>query len=158
MLSRTYMAKQNRLLIGSDHAGFELKERLQKMLPQFHWVDMGTTQPQRVDYPDFAAQVARNIADAEDGALGVLVCGSGIGMSISANKIDGIRAAVVDNPTAARLAREHNNANIVCLGARFTAPEYAAEIVETFVRTAFSTDERHQLRVTKIHLLEERSN
>ncbi|MGZ3689136.1 MAG: RpiB/LacA/LacB family sugar-phosphate isomerase, partial [Bdellovibrionota bacterium] len=87
---------------------------------------------------------------------GVLVCGSGIGMSIAANKVPGVRAAVVENPVAARLSREHNDANVLCLGSRFVAPEYGAEITRVWLETPFSNDGRHKARVEKIARLEKK--
>ena len=88
--------------------------------------------------------------------LGILICGSGIGMSIAANKIAGIRAAVVENPVAARLARDHNDANVLCLGSRFIAPEYGSEIATAFLTTKFSADPRHEGRIGKIAALEKK--
>ncbi len=139
------------LLIASDHAGLELKTSLQKLLPQYKWQDCGPTKDGKVDYPDYAELLAKKITPT---ALGILICGSGIGMSIAANKIPGIRAAVVENPIAAKLAREHNHANILCLGARFTAPEYAAEMIKAFTEAQPSTDPRHENRIKKISTLE----
>jgi ribose 5-phosphate isomerase B len=147
---------QPRVLIASDHAGFELKQALQKALPSYEWVDLGPKDAGRVDYPDFAEQLATKISKGE-ATEGVLICGSGIGMSIAANKVHGIRAAVVENPIAAKLARGHNNANVLCLGARFTAPEYAAEIVQAWLETPFDPKAgggRHQQRIDKISKLE----
>ncbi|MCC7440415.1 MAG: ribose 5-phosphate isomerase B [Bdellovibrionales bacterium] len=137
------------LLIASDHAGFALKQTLQKLTPDLKWRDLGPTDEGRVDYPDFAERVAREVAGSNGSALGVLVCGSGIGMSIAANKVAGIRAAVVENPVAARLAREHNDANVLCLGSRFLAPEYAAEILRAWIGARFEGG-RHADRVRKI--------
>jgi RpiB/LacA/LacB family sugar-phosphate isomerase len=147
---------RGRVLIASDHAGIELKKDLQKGLPDWEWIDLGPTQLARVDYPDFAELLGRKIA-AGEAENGVLICGSGIGMSIAANKIPGVRAAVVENPIAARLAREHNNANVLCLGARFTAAEYAAEIVATWLEATFDPKAgggRHQGRIEKIAKIE----
>jgi ribose 5-phosphate isomerase B len=145
-----------RVLIASDHAGFELKQALQKALPNLEWQDLGPKDASRVDYPDYAEALAKKVANGE-AQQGILICGSGIGMSIAANKVHGIRAAVVENPIAARLAREHNNANILCLGARFTAPEYAAEIAQAWLNTPFDSKAgggRHQTRIEKISKLE----
>lgn len=147
--------QKKRIPIASDHAGFALKEALIKNLPEFEWEDLGPKDTGRVDYPDFAEKLCQKIANKE-ALQGILICGSGIGMSIAANKIPGIRAAVVENPIAARLSREHNDANVLCLGARFTAPEYAAEITQTWLNTPFSGDNRHQARVDKIHSLEKK--
>ncbi len=147
---------RGRVLIASDHAGIELKKALQKSLPDWEWIDLGPTQVARVDYPDYAETLGRKVA-AGEAENGVLICGSGIGMSIAANKIPGIRAAVVENPIAARLAREHNDANVLCLGARFTASEYATEIVAAWLESAFDPNAgggRHQSRIEKISKLE----
>ena len=141
------------VLIASDHAGVALKQAIQTALKDVSWRDLGPVGNDRVDYPDFAKLLAEEIADGQ-ATRGVLICGSGIGMSIAANKIPGVRAAVVENPVAARLSREHNDANVLCLGSRFVAPEYGAEIVETWLHTDFSGDERHLKRIRKIAELE----
>ena len=147
------MPNPKHVLIASDHAAVELKSAVQKALPDWEWQDLGPVNNARVDYPDFAERLATKIA-AGDAELGILLCGSGIGMSIAANKIDGIRAAVVENPIAAQLARQHNHANVLCLGSRFLAPEYAADIVKAFLETPFSLEPRHQQRVDKITAIE----
>ncbi|MGE0617135.1 MAG: ribose 5-phosphate isomerase B [Bacteriovoracia bacterium] len=142
-----------RVLIASDHAGFPLKTALQEILKDIEWDDLGPSNTSRVDYPDYAAVLARKISEgAAD--LGILICGTGIGMSIAANKFKGVRAAVVENPTSARLARDHNHANILCLGARMLGNEYAAEITRKFLDTSPSADPRHRGRVQKIGNLE----
>jgi len=151
-----------RIIIGNDQGGYDLKEKikdrlfLHKTKKEFKITavyDYGCLCPDPVDYPDFAEPVARQISRGF-ADLGILICGSGIGMSIAANKLPGIRAAVCDNPVSARLAREHNDANILCLGARFVAPEYAQEIVKVFLTTKFSNEERHKRRIKKISQLE----
>lgn len=142
-----------KVLIASDHAGFELKAAIQKELPDWDWQDLGPPSSARVDYPDYAEILAQAIARG-DAPCGILICGSGIGMSIAANKVPCIRAAVVENPVAARLSREHNDANVLCLGSRFLAPQYAAEIARTWLATPFSQDPRHQERLRKIARLE----
>ncbi len=147
------MADSKRVLIASDHAGVELKSAVQRLLSQVKWDDLGPPNADRVDYPDYAERLARKIA-AGEAEKGILICGSGIGMCIAANKVDGIRAAVVENPVSARLSREHNDANVLCLGARFLAPEYAAELVRIWLETPFSTDGRHGARVKKISAME----
>lgn len=147
-------AKPDSLLIASDHAGFALKQALQKQLPGAGWKDLGPAGTDRVDYPDFARLLSEQVAAAGPTARGILICGSGIGMCMAANKVDGVRAALADNPVAARLSREHNDANVLCLGARFVAPEYAAEIVQAWIDTPFSNDPRHMARVEKIRELE----
>ncbi len=143
-----------KIAIASDHGGFELKETLRAhLLSAGHsMVDLGPEDSGRVDYPDYAALVARNIASG-DAEVGVLVCGSGIGMSIAANKITGIRAAVVQDVEHARLAREHNNANVLCLGGRFTAPKLACDMVDVWLASE-CTGERHYVRIGKISDLE----
>jgi ribose 5-phosphate isomerase B len=147
------MTKSRRVLIASDHAGVGLKSEIQKSLPDWEWEDLGPVDVSRVDYPDYARLLGEKIQSGS-AERGILICGSGIGMSIAANKIDGIRAAVVENPVAARLSREHNDANVLCLGSRFIAPEYGAEIVQTWLKTPFSGDARHRQRVEKIGELE----
>lgn len=139
-----------RLAIGSDHAGFDLKESLKAYLQEAgHQVeDLGCHSTDRVDYPHFAQQVALAVAGGQ-AERGVLVCGSGIGVSIAANRIPGARAALVNEPLSARLAREHNDANVVCMGARLVGPDMAREVLRVFLETPFSGG-RHQDRVHQI--------
>lgn len=137
------------ILIGADHAGFSLKEEIKKGLTSYSWKDLGTHSPESVDYPDYAFHLANEIAQS-DQSRGVLICGSGIGMVIAANKISGVRAALVDNPISARLCREHNDANVLCLASRFLASPYAMEITKIFLETPFSKEPRHQRRIDKI--------
>ncbi len=146
-----------RVAIGADHAGFELKEQLKRTLDDLRveYVDVGTRSTESVDYPDYAAEVARGVA-ARTVDCGVLVCGSGIGMAIAANKVDGIRAASVTDEIAARLCREHNDANIIALGARLTSADRAATILRTFLETPFAGG-RHERRVAKIHAIEQQN-
>jgi ribose 5-phosphate isomerase B len=155
--SRASSARQRvltkKVLIASDHAGTELKAAIQKAMPEWHWLDLGPSTHDRVDYPDYAVELCRKLTSGE-ATSGILICGSGIGMSITANKVSGIRAAVVENPVSARLAREHNDANVLCLGSRFTAAEYGAEIARIFLETPFSGDARHQARIDKIRQVE----
>lgn len=141
---------KTKILIASDHAGFDMKEALKRLLPDFAFTDLGPKNMDRVDYPDFARKLTRKLVAEKSFTAGILICGSGIGMSIAANRVAGIRAALVENPTSARLAREHNDANVLCLGSRFLAPEYAAEIARIFIQTEFSQDARHQGRVQKL--------
>ena len=140
--------------IASDHAGFEQKQRLAAYLAArgHEVIDRGPENDDRVDYPDFAALVA---ADVANGAAerGVLVCGTGIGMAIAANKVDGIRAANVTTPEFAQLAREHNDANVVTVSGRFVAPETNEAILDAFLSTPFAGG-RHEARVAKIMALE----
>lgn len=144
----------SRIAVGADHAGFRLKQLLADRLRALgHEVDdHGTMSEERVDYPDYAVSVARAVAGG-DATLGVLVCGSGVGVSIAANKIAGIRAATVHDYTSARLAREHNDANIVCLGARFLGEQVAIDALDAFLGAAFEGG-RHIDRVAKITALD----
>jgi ribose 5-phosphate isomerase B len=143
----------NKILIASDHAGIGLKSQIIQRLTAWEWEDLGPLESSRVDYPDYAEKLAKKISSGE-ARFGILICGSGIGMSIAANKIVGIRAALVENPIAARLSREHNDANILCLGSRFLAPEYGSEIAAEWLNATFSQDPRHQQRIQKIKTLE----
>jgi ribose 5-phosphate isomerase B len=147
------MKSTQRILIASDHAGVSFKAELKKLLPEWEWNDLGPNDSSRVDYPDFAQLLGSKVATGE-AAFGILICGSGIGMSIAANKISGVRAALVENPISARLSREHNDANVLCLGSRLVAPEYGAEIIKVWLKTPFSQDPRHLQRIEKIRALE----
>lgn len=144
-----------RVAIGSDHAGYEGKEKAKQALAELgvEVEDKGTDNLESVDYPDFGAAVGRAVADGEV-ERGVVICGSGIGISIAANKVPGVRAALCWNEETARLAREHNDANVLCLGARFIEPELAARMIRTFVETEFSGG-RHAQRVEKLAQLDE---
>jgi len=136
--------------LGSDHAGYALKESLKPVFQRLgiHVTDVGAFNTDSSDYPDFAKPVAHLVADGEVD-FGVLVCGTGIGISIAANKVPGIRAALVHNVDGATLCRQHNDANILCLGGRFTPPDLAAKIVEAFIQAEFEGG-RHERRVKKI--------
>lgn len=144
-----------KIALGSDHAGFDLKERLRlKLSADGHEVaDMGTISTDSTDYPDFAALVGRAV---RDGAAdkGLLVCASGVGMSIAANKINGVRAALGTNPEEVSFVRRHNDANVLTVGAKYTAPELAEELVDVFLATPFEGG-RHARRIAKIQQLEE---
>jgi ribose 5-phosphate isomerase B len=141
------------IAIGADHAGFEYKEKIGTMLRQMglEVADYGTTSPASTDYPDYAHTVSLAVSSGK-ADLGILICGTGIGMAITANKHAGIRAANVESVRAATLARQHNNANILCIGARLTEWPVAEEIVQAFLATPFEGG-RHERRVEKIHLL-----
>jgi len=143
-----------RIAVGSDHAGFEAKGLLIDRLGArgVETIDLGTHGTASTDYPDHAARVASAVAGGE-ADFGILVCGSGIGMSMAANKVRGIRAAVCTDPYSAKLARAHNDANVLCLGARVTGPGLMEEIVSAFLETGFEGG-RHARRVEKIHELE----
>src|ERR1700744_1213266 len=137
-----------KIAIGSDHAGFDYKEALAKIDGDAEVKDFGTYSPESVDYPDFAHPVASAVEKGEFD-YGILVCGSANGVAITANKHQGIRAAICWNEELAALARKHNNANIVCIPARFISIELAEKIVQTFLNTAFEGG-RHANRVNKI--------
>ena len=142
------------LFMGADHAGYSLKEYLKSHLTQqgYDIVDVGVYSEEAADYPDIAHTLTARLASETRPALGILICGTGIGMSIAANKRPGIRAANASEPVSAALAREHNNANIICLGARVVGPELARATVEAFLRTGFSPEDRHHRRVQKLEL------
>src|SRR6202166_5401818 len=130
------MVESMRIALGSDHAGFDLKAVLAKALTDWghDTLDLGTDNAtDSVDYPDFGAAVGRSVASGEC-ELGVSVCGTGIGISIAANKVPGVRAAAVHDVTSAHLAREHNHANVLCLGSRLTGPAGGGEALEAWVR------------------------
>ncbi len=143
-----------RIAIASDHAGFALKEQLrEKLAAEGHEVqDFGTTDTESTDYPDYASLVGHEVAGGR-ADRGVLVCSTGIGMSIAANKVEGVRAALVMNEDAARLTREHNDANVIALAALFTGPAEAAPLVDMFLKTEFEGG-RHARRVAKIARIE----
>jgi RpiB/LacA/LacB family sugar-phosphate isomerase len=138
-----------KIALASDHAGYAEKERLKPLLEQLglEVADLGTVSEEAVDYPDYARKVAEQVADGR-AEQGVLVCGSGTGMAITANKVPGVRAAVAWSEETARLAREHNDANVMAIGARTTPPGQIPAIVRAWFSTAF--EPRHAERVRKI--------
>ena len=142
------------IAVGCDHAGYALKSELVGYLEELGYeiLDLGANSHDRVDYPDYGAAVGRAITEGK-ADLGVLVCGSGIGIGIAANKISGVRAATVHDVTSAHLAREHNNANIICFGERLIGPEIARESLVAFLNAEFQGG-RHAERVLKISDLE----
>ena len=144
-----------KIAIASDHAGFEEKERLKPLLDEMgiQYEDLGTVSEESVDYPDYARKVGEEVAQGKV-EQGLLVCGSGTGMAIAANKVPGVRAAVAWTEETARLAREHNDANVLALGARVTAPEELAKIVRAWFNAKFAGG-RHALRVDKIREIEQ---
>jgi ribose 5-phosphate isomerase B len=143
-----------RFVIASDHGGFELKEIIRKHLESLHIniYDLGTHDENSVDYPDYAHRLCEKILDGK-ATYGILVCGTGIGMSIAANRHKGIRAALCSDSYTAKMTREHNDSNVLCLGGRVIGPNLALHIVETFINTDFSQD-RHLCRIEKIELLQ----
>jgi ribose 5-phosphate isomerase B len=147
------MAKR-RVLVASDHAGVAIKAEIVRLVESlgFEAVDLGPTETTPVDYPDYARELATAVV-AGQGAWGILICGSGIGMSIAANKVAGARAALVSEPYSARMAREHNDANILVIGARVIGPEMIRAVIEVFAATPFTPgdDGRHARRVAKLN-------
>jgi ribose 5-phosphate isomerase B len=144
----------DRVVLGSDHAGLGMKSEAVRLVEEmgFEVGDMGPFSGEGVDYPDFAAKVAGEVA-AGRARLGILVCGTGIGMSIAANKVKGIRAAHCVIEFDARMARAHNDANVLCIGARVLGPGLAAEVIRAFLEQPFEGG-RHQRRVDKIAAME----
>jgi len=149
------MPEDKRLVIGADHAGFDLKEGLKPLLHRIGWTveDVGAFSSDAVDYPDVAAEVARRVSTGTF-PRGALICGSGIGMSIAANRFPNVRAALCRDAETARLSRLHNNANILVLAGRHTDLKTAAEIAEVWLQTPFEGG-RHQRRLEKIVNIEE---
>ncbi len=141
-----------RIALAADHAGFEEKEKIKRTLDELgvEYDDLGTNSAESVDYPDFAQKLAEKVASGEF-EQGILVCGSGTGMAIAANKVKGVRAAVAWKPDIARLAREHNNANVLALPGRFTSEEEAKEIVKAWFGAEFEGG-RHARRVDKLEV------
>ena len=147
-----------RIAIGGDHAGYPLKQHLVAVLQKWgHKVaDLGTDSTEAVDYPPFCAAVARSVVKGE-AALGIVLGGSGQGEQISANKVHGARAALCNDLYTPRMARQHNNANVLSIGARIVAPELAEEIMKIFLETEFEGG-RHQRRIDEITELEQQEN
>ena len=139
-----------KICIASDHAGFRLKEETKDFLvsKNISIIDLGPINDNSVDYPDFAKKVSNRVRSKKSD-IGILICGSGTGMAISANKSKGIRAALCYNLKSARLSRQHNNANIMCLGSRFTSKGSALRLISTFLKTKFEGG-RHLRRIKKI--------
>lgn len=143
------------VIIGSDHAGYKLKELIKDYLDEIgeKYIDVGTNSEESCDYPVFAEKAAKEVSDTEN-ARGILICGSGIGVSIAANKVKGVRAALCMSAELAELSRRHNNANILCLGARYIDFETAKKITGIFLSTEFEGG-RHERRVREIKDIEE---
>lgn len=146
------------VVIGSDHGGLELKAAICEELrrQQIPVTDVGTVGDDSVDYPDFAEKVARQVTSGA-AECGVLICGTGIGMSIAANKIPGVRAALVHDKFTAQMAKEHNNANVLVLGGRVLAPEQGVQLLKIWLQSSYE-GERHQRRLNKITALERKYN
>ena len=146
-----------KIAIGNDHAAGALKPVIMELLTEMgcEIVNCGPDGTEPIDYPIPAEKVGRMVADHEV-YYGVLICGTGIGISMAANKVNGVRAAVCSEPTSARLTREHNNANILAIGARIVGDELAKDIVRTFLTTEYSNGERHERRLALLHEIEKR--
>jgi ribose 5-phosphate isomerase B len=143
-----------KVALGADHAGYQLKDSVKRLLDEMGvpYEDFGTNNGQSVDYPDFARAVAEGVARGRF-ERGILVCGTGVGMAIAANKVDGVRSAAITDTDTAKLSREHNDLNVITLGARMLPESRAREIVKTFLQTPFEGG-RHTNRVQKIHAIE----
>lgn len=139
-----------KIIIGNDHAGVEYKQALVEYFTRKHIevLDLGANTKESVDYPDYAKQVSQEVLK-DSNNIGILICGTGIGMSIASNKFKGIRSALIYDIETAHLAKAHNHANILCLGARKTPIKLTLEMMDTFLNTQFET--RHQVRIDKIH-------
>ncbi len=146
-----------RIAIASDHGGYRLKAELAQTLRELNHLcdDLGPHHADAVDYPDYAESVARGVAEGVY-HRGILVCGTGQGMAIAANKVKGIRAAVCQDVYSARMSREHNDANVLCLGERVVGYGLAVEVVKAWLQAGFSNEERHRRRLGKISALEHR--
>lgn len=146
-----------KIAIGSDHAGFKAKESAKPLLHSLGLEsdDKGTHSAESTDYPDYALAVAEAVARGE-ADRGILFCSSGIGMSIVANKVPGIRAALCDSPEIARLSRQHNNANVLVVGSNFLSQETIEEIIQAFFASEFESGGRHERRVKKIDEIDSR--
>lgn len=143
-----------KIVVGSDHGGFELKEVLKKHLEEkgFEITDVGCYDTNSVDYPDIAAKACEKVVNNECD-WGVLVCGTGIGISIAANKVSGIRCALVSNEYSAEMTKRHNNANMLAFGGRVTGPDLAKNILDAYIKADFEGG-RHQARIDKIGAIE----
>ncbi len=139
---------KRRLAIASDHGGYSLKEAIKARFSDVEWLDLGTDSSESVDYPDFGHKLAASI-EKDEVEQGILICGTGIGISIAANRNPAVRAALCTDSTMARLTRQHNDANVLALGERVIGAETAFDIVETFLNTEFEGG-RHQRRIDKI--------
>jgi ribose 5-phosphate isomerase B len=146
-----------KIVIASDHAGFQLKQAILHFLSDenINYEDLGVAEPSSVDYPDFAAAVAESVSDGKADA-GILVCGTGLGMSITANKFKGVRAVTIGDVYSARMAKEHNNANVISLGGRTLDPPKAARLVKAWLKASYRGG-RHQDRLNKISEIEKKN-
>ena len=141
-----------KIAIAADHGGFELKEALKRHYTSLNFADLGTHTAESVDYPDIARKMVQVILNGQ-ADLGILICGTGIGISIAANRYKGIRAALIYSQDAARLAKQHNNANILVFGGRTMAVDDVIKYIDTFLQSAYE-GERHQRRLDKLDITE----
>jgi len=148
-----------RVFIASDHAGFKLKEKIKNQLKKerISFKDLGTDNEDRVDYPDFAFAVADAVSKDKN-SKGILICGTGTGMVIASNKVKGVRAAVIYDDYSAQMARAHNNTNIACLRGRKFSTKKALKLIKIWLKTEFSKEPRHQIRIKKISDYENKIN
>ena len=148
-----------KIAVGTDHAGVEHKKKIKDLAASMDIkvLDMGTDSEESVDYPDFGEKVGLAVSKGQ-ADIGILICGTGIGVSLAANKVRGIRAAVCWNEETAQLAREHNNANVLCIGARFVPVVESVRMTKVVLETPFSKEDRHIRRVNKITSIEERNS
>lgn len=141
---------KQKIAIASDHGGYQAKEQIKAQFPDYEWIDLGTNSSDSVDYPDYAHKMCDTLKSNPE-ILGVLICGTGIGISITANRHNHIRAALCTDSAMARLTRAHNDANVLTLGARITGMETIFDIVQTFLNTEFEGG-RHVRRINKINI------
>jgi RpiB/LacA/LacB family sugar-phosphate isomerase len=148
---------QMRIVIGSDHAGFELKKIVSRLLEEenLEVIDVGSYNTDPVDYPDYSEAIGLAIREGR-ADRGVIICGSGVGASVAANKLPGIRAGLCHDTYSARQGVEHDDMNVLALGARVIGPELARELVLAYVRANFTGEERHRRRLAKVQALEDR--
>lgn len=146
------MVAYMKIAIAADHGGYELKKVLKQHFAAYNFTDLGTNSNESVDYPDYGAALARRVAAGEFDR-GILICGSGIGISIAANKVKGIRAALCHNAYTAEMSRRHNDANVIAMGGRVVDAKTAVEMTDIFLKTEFEGG-RHAARVAKISALE----
>jgi RpiB/LacA/LacB family sugar-phosphate isomerase len=146
-----------RLALGADHAGFELKEKVLSLLAELghEALDLGTHDVQPVDYPDYAEAVGRAVIEGR-AERGIVICGSGVGASVAANKVRGIRAGLCHDTYSAHQGVEHDNMNVLVLGSRVIGPELARELVRAFLAARFANEERHRRRLAKVEAMEAR--
>ncbi|MGL5246160.1 MAG: RpiB/LacA/LacB family sugar-phosphate isomerase [Mycoplasmoidaceae bacterium] len=139
----------NKIYIASDHAGFEMKESIKQIMNNISFEDLGTNSSDSVDYPDYAYALSNEVKKDKD-SIGILICGTGVGMCMAANKVSGIRCANVTSSTFAELAKQHNNANVISLSARYISVEENVKIIKSFLASTF--EERHLRRINKLNI------